>query len=102
MPQTPQATVTSVPSSASSVTLFAENTQAHGRVVYNDSTAVLYLKFGADASTTSYTVQIAANSSYTFPLGSNGIYTGQFDGIYSGQVDAVWASVNGNARVTEW
>ena len=102
MAQVPQATVTSVASSTSNVTLFAENVQDHGRIIFNDSTAVLYIKFGANCSASDYTVQIAAGASFVFPLGSNGIYTGQWDGIYSGQVDGLWASANGNARLTSW
>lgn len=90
---TPQlsATLTNVASSATTVNLFAVNGMASGRVIFNDSTAVLYVKFGATASTTSYTVQIAAGGSYTFPLP-----------LYAGQVDGIWASANGNARLTEW
>ena len=81
-----------VASSATNVTLFAANEQDNGRTVFNDSTAVLYLKFGATASTSDYTVQIAAGGYYEFP--------GQ--PLYDGQVDALWASANGNARLTAW
>ena len=85
------ATTANVSSSASNVTVFAANGQAHGRAIYNDSTAVLYLKFGATASTTSYTVQLASNTAYSFPTP-----------VYCGQVDGIWASANGAARTTEW
>ena len=86
--QTP--TTASVSSSASSVNLFAAN-RANGRVIFNDSTAVLYVKFGATASTSDYTVQIAAGGYYEFPLPT-----------YNGNVDGIWASANGAARVTSW
>lgn len=104
MTVTPEADVRSVASSASNVTLFDAYPADHGRCIFNDSTAVLYVKFGAGASTTSYTLQIAAGGYYEFPLGSNGIYSGEqgLSGIYSGQVDGVWASANGFARVTSW
>jgi hypothetical protein len=85
------ANVESVVSSASSVPLFPATGQANGRVVFNDSTAVLYLKFGTSASTSSYTVQIAAGAYFEFPLP-----------VYIGEVDGIWASANGNARVTSW
>jgi hypothetical protein len=85
------ATVANVASSASNGTVFATATNVHGRTVFNDSTAVLYLKFGATASTSSYTVQIAAAGYYEFP-----------QPVYAGQVDGIWASANGNARVTSW
>jgi hypothetical protein len=84
------ATLASVASSATSVTLFAANASARGRFVVNDSTAVLYIKFGATASTSSYTVQLAAGGYYEFP-----------DPLYTGIVDCIWASANGNARTTE-
>ncbi len=85
------ATAANVNSSASSVTLFAAVGNAKGRTVYNDSAAVLYLKFGATASTTSYTVQLPAGAYYEFP-----------QPCYSGVVDGIWASANGAARVTGW
>lgn len=85
------ATTASVNSSASNVTVFAAQPTASGRTIYNDSTAVLYLKFGATASTTSYTVQLAAGQYYEFP-----------QPLYAGQVDGIWASANGAARVTSW
>jgi hypothetical protein len=85
------ATLANVSSSASSVTLFAAAGGVKGRTIYNDSTAVLYVKFGATASTTSYTVQLAAGAYYEFPRP-----------VYGGVVDGIWASANGAARTTEW
>jgi hypothetical protein len=85
------ATLANVTSAATSVTVFSANGAARARAVYNDSTAVLYLKFGTTASTTSYTVQIAAGGYYEFPLP-----------LYGGRVDGIWASANGAARTTEW
>lgn len=88
-PQT--ATLANVASSATNVTVFAANGSAKSRAVYNDSTAVLYLKFGATASATSYTVQLAASAYYEFPQPT-----------FAGQVDGIWAAANGFARTTEW
>jgi len=85
------ATVASVASSATNTTLFTGIAQIHGRAVFNDSTAVLYLKFGATASATSHTVQIAAGGYYEFP-----------QPLYAGQVDGIWASANGSARTSQW
>lgn len=85
------ATLANVASSASNVTIFAAAAQANARTVYNDSTAILYLKFGATASSSSYTVQLAAGAYYEFP-----------QPVYAGQVDGIWASANGNARTTQW
>lgn len=84
------ATLANVASSASSVTLQASNANRRGWMVFNDSTAILYVKFGATASATSYVVQIPAGGYYEMPLPT-----------YTGVVDGIWASANGNARVTE-
>ena len=91
------ATLANVASSATSVNLFAANTYTypadgnHCRTIFNDSTQVLYVKFGATASATSYTVQIAAGGYYEFP-----------QPLYLGNVDGIWASANGNARLMSY
>lgn len=83
--------VTSVASSASSVTILASNASRLGAMVFNDSAQILYLKMGATASTSSYTVQIAAGGYYELPGPS----------MYTGIIDGIWASADGNARITE-
>lgn len=85
--QTP--TVSRVSSSATSVTLQAANAARRLVTIFNESTSVLYVKFGAAASLTSYTVQISAGGYYEVP------------GSYTGIIDGIWASVNGAAQVTE-
>lgn len=90
------AATASVAASASSVQLFAASlgTQLSlpgGRTVFNDSTAVLYLKYGATASAADYTVQIAPGGYFEFPVP-----------VYAGQVDGIWSAANGNARTTSW
>ncbi len=85
------ATTANVASSATNVTVFAAAGDVNARTVWNDSTAVLYLKYGATASNTSYTVQIAAGGYYEFP-----------QPVFAGQVDGIWAAANGSARTTQW
>ena len=82
-------TLSNVAGSITSVTVLAANTARLGATIQNDSAAILYLKFGATASTTSYTVQMAANSYYEIPFG------------YTGILDGIWSSATGSARVTE-
>lgn len=84
-------TLSNVASSASSVTVLALNTSRLGAMIFNDSTATLYLKFGATASATSYTVQIPPNGYYELPTPH----------LYTGIMDGIWSAANGNARVTE-
>lgn len=85
----PTATLSNVAGSASSVTLLALNTSRKGATIVNDSTAILYVKFGSSASSTSYTVKMVADAYFEVPYGYTGIITG------------VWASATGNARITE-
>lgn len=82
-------TLSNVSGSASSVTVLAANTSRLGATIYNDSTAVLYLKFGTTASTTSFTVKLQPDDYYEVPFG------------YTGTIDGIWASATGAARVTE-
>jgi hypothetical protein len=82
-------TTSNVSGSATNVTLLASNADRKGATVFNDSTAILYLKLGATASTTSFTVKLFENSYYEVP----------FD--YTGIIDGIWASATGSARVTE-
>jgi len=83
------ATLSNVSSSASSVTVLASSTSRSGVIIYNDSTAVLYLKYGTTASATSFTYRIGPGDTWEMP-----------SPIFTGTLDGIWASANGNARVT--
>lgn len=85
-------TVTSVASSATSVSLLASNASRIGATFFNESTQICYLKLGATASTSSYTVQLVAGAYYELPFQNK---------MYTGTIDAIWASANGNMRITE-
>lgn len=85
------ATLTNVSSSATSVTILSSNASRKGAIVYNDSTQVLFLKFGSTASSSSFTYRLGPGE--TWEMASIVVYTGVIDGI--------WAAANGNARVTE-
>ena len=80
---------TSVASSASNVMLLALNSNRLGASIFNDSSAIVYIKLGVTASLTSYAIKLYPNSYWEVP--SN----------YVGQIDAIWAYANGNARITE-
>jgi hypothetical protein len=90
--QVPSATSTlaNVASSATNVTLRASSTGRLGLMLYNDSTSVCFVKFGATASATSYTLQMGPTAYYEMP-----------QPLYTGIVDGIWSSANGNMRVTE-
>ncbi len=73
-----------------SATLLASNANRLGATIWNDSTAVLYVKFGTTASATDCVVKLIADGYYEVPFG------------YTGRIDGVWASdASGAARITE-
>lgn|SRR3990167_10811725 len=84
------ATLSNVSGSASSVTVLAANTSRKGVIIHNDSSAILYIKFGATASTSSFTYRLNPFATYEMRAP-----------IYQGVIDGIWASATGNARVTE-
>lgn len=86
------ATVSSVAGSATAVTLFAARSGVSDggvRMIYNDSTATLYVKFGASASTTDFTVKILGDGYYEVPQPA-----------YDGLITGIWSSATGSARCT--
>lgn len=89
--QAATATLTNVSGSATSVTLLASNAAREGAMFFNDSAAALYLKYGATASTSSFTVKIPAGGYHEIPGPS----------IYTGIIDGIWDSATGTVRVTE-
>lgn len=88
------ATLANVSGSASSVTLQASNVDRKGLVIVNDSTAILYVKFGSSASPTSFTYVLGGNATGTSTLELP-------QAAYTGIVTGIWASATGAARVTE-
>lgn len=80
--------VTSVNDTATSTTLIAANTSARERIIQNDSTSTLYVKFGTTASATDYTTKLAQDDVLTTE------YTGRIDGIWS-------SDASGAAKITE-
>ena len=83
----------SIDDQATSATLLDANASRKGWAIYNDSTSTLYLRFGATASTTAFTVALIGGAYYE-QLGH---------GVYAGRVDGIWsADGTGAARVTEW
>jgi len=86
------ATLANVASSISSVTLLAAAAGRLGMVIENESTSVLYVKFGSAASATSYSYLVAANGR---------LDTRSAASEYTGIITGIWASANGSARTTE-
>lgn len=87
-PSTPA--VTSVSDLNTNQTLLASNPNRLGFVIFNDSLADLFLKYGATASATSFTHKLGPGE----VIERMPCYTGQIDGIWS-------ADSTGAARITE-
>jgi hypothetical protein len=86
------ATLTNVSDTDSSTTLSAANGGRKGWNVFNDSDQALYVKFGATASATSFTVKVGPGAYYEMPAGV----------VYRGAIDGIWAANStGAARITE-
>jgi len=84
------ATLANVASSATNVTLQGANTSRMGFILFNDSTAFLYVKYGATASATSFTYKIDPGGTLEMA-----------EPVYTGIIDGIWVSANGSARLTE-
>jgi hypothetical protein len=69
--------------------LLAHNPLRLGATIYNDSSAILYVKLGVAASLTSFTVRMRPYAYYEVPYG------------YTGQISGIWATSTGTARITE-
>lgn len=82
-------TTSNVAASASNVTLKASNAARRAIEIYNDADKALYVKFGATASTGSFTRLLQPGEWMR-------------EELYTGIIDGIWASApTGNARVTE-
>lgn len=85
------ATLTNVNDSNVSATLLAANSSRLGATIFNDSDQILYVKFGTTASSSSFTVKMAAGDYYEVPY------------LYTGKIDGIWAADStGAARITEF
>lgn len=84
------ATRTDVASSATSVTIIASNASRKAAIIMNDSTKILYIRYGSAATTlTDFTDKLFPGDRYVV------------EGSYTGQITGLWAAVNGSARLTE-
>lgn len=74
-----------VPTSTSSVTLAAANTNRKGLIVVNDAPYECYLRFGGAASSTNYSIRIDSGTTYTMPPDySTAALNAAWSGFFSG------------------
>jgi len=81
--------VTSVAATTGNTTVLSPNPNRVGAIVFNEGSATAFLKFGANATQSNYTVQVATKAYYEIPF------------TYQGRVDATFSTNTGNLRVTE-
>mgnify|MGYP000636460424 CR=1 FL=1 len=82
-------TLNNVAGSTSSVTLLAQNSNRINASIFNDSSAILYVKLGTTASTSSFTIRLLPYSYWEIPES------------YTGIIDGIWSNSTGYARVDE-
>lgn len=85
------ATFSSVAASLTNVTLLAANPNRKRAILFMDGTSTAFVKFGAVASTTSFSIKIPTQTYYELTFG------------YVGVIDAIWSgTINGSVRITEF
>lgn len=83
------ATITTQADQASNATLKASNGNRLAIIILNDSTAILYVKYGATATSDDFTHKLQPGDVLR-------------EESYTGQIDGIWASdASGKARITE-
>ena len=80
--------VNAVSTSGTSATLASASSGRLRIVIVNDSSAILYVKYGTTASSIDWTVKLAPDSTLD-------------EDAYTGRIDAVLSTGTGTARVTE-
>jgi hypothetical protein len=81
--------VTTVAATTGNVTVLNPNPQRVGVAFFNEGSSTCFLKFGANATQSSYSVQLATKAYYELPF------------TYQGRIDATFSTNTGNLRVTE-
>jgi hypothetical protein len=83
-------TIIKVNNSLSSTILLEENPNRKGFFLFNDSDTTVFIKFGPNASSNSFTFKINQQSFYEFP-----------SVIWRGQISAAAENASGSIMVTE-
>jgi hypothetical protein len=83
------AATSNVAATTTSTTALAANPDRRGAIFYMDGNSVAFIKFGATASQTSYTVKVTRDGYFQVPA------------FYTGIIDVVFNNTNGTLRVTE-
>lgn len=85
------ASVATVACSTTVATLLAAGAARRMIVITNATANTLFVKFGPNASSTDFTVRLAANGYYEMPVP-----------VYGGVITGILDTGTGNAQVTTW
>ncbi len=83
-------TPTTVASTTANQIILAANASRKGATIWNNSTANLFIEFGAAATTSAFTAELSPGGYYEIPF------------KYTGAISGIWSAVNGNALVREF
>ena len=86
-------TVTTVNAVASDTTLLASNANRKGFIIFNNSTAILYILLASGTS---------SNTNFSILLNQNESLIIDNTCLYTGVVKGIWASATGDCKVTEF
>jgi hypothetical protein len=81
-------TISRVATSTTSATLISSNSSRKKAVIVNDSTSILYVKYGTTASATSYTYKLQSDDTLE-------------ETNYTGRIDGILDTGTGNAQTTD-
>jgi len=88
--QPTNSTVTFINASTTNQIVVNTNPDRKGVILNKQGTGIAYLKLGANASTTSYTLEMTNNTTYELPFP-----------CYTGRIDVVFNNTAGTLRITE-
>jgi len=81
--------ITNIPASITNATLANSNSSRKGLTIFNNTTKTMYIKYGINCSTSSFSVKITGQGYLEIPF------------YYSGQIDAIFSTNIGEALITE-
>lgn len=84
------AVVTSLNALVTNQTALSANANRRSAIFYRSGAAVVYIKFGATATTSDYTIQLVNNAVYELPFP-----------CYTGRIDVIFAGTTGTLKITE-
>ncbi|MEH2287173.1 hypothetical protein [Nostoc sp.] len=88
-PSSNTSTPTSVDAATTSNIILAANSNRVGATIWNNSTANLYIEFGATTTTSAFVAKISPGGYYELPF------------RYIGVISGIWDAANGKALVRE-